>query len=154
MATAVWVGNSQNTAQIVQLKVTAVAVAGTLKATINGKDVVYTCVTGDTVDSAAAAWQALLSSALAPAEFQEIDWTVLTDTVTATAGVAGRPFAGMTGGLTPAGAGGATVTQTTTQVSVSQSDPGLAANWLRAGVSGIPQNGDDVIVAASSVPSL
>ncbi len=154
MATVVWTGNSQNIAQVVTLQVTAVAVGGTLAATINGKNVTYTCITGDTVDTAAVGWQQLLSSSTAPAEFGEQDWTVDTDTVTATAAVPGQPFAGMTNGLTSAGGGGATVTQTTTQVSVSQSDPGLAANWNRAGTPAIPQNGDDVVVADSQVPIL
>src|SRR6266850_7945073 len=151
MATVTWLGNSQNIAQTVTLQVTAVAVGGILTATINGKDISYTCVTGDTVDSAAAAWQAALAGSTVPPEFAEETWTVVGDTITATAGVPGRPFAGMTGGLTSSGAGGATVTQTTTQASVSQSDPGLAANWNRAGTPAIPQNGDDVVIADSVV---
>lgn len=155
MTIAFWTGNGQNRAGVVMLQVTAVAVGGTLTATINGKDVTYTCITGDTVQTAASAWQALLANqTVAPPEFAEIVWTVSGDTITATAAVPGVPFFGMTGGLTSAGGGGATVTQTTVTTSLSQSDVGLAANWLRSGVAALPQNADDVIIGDSTIPLL
>jgi hypothetical protein len=149
VATVYWVGNSINTAQVVTLTVTAIAVSGTLSATINGKTITYTVVSGDTTATAAANWQALLAASTAPPEFAEQNWTVATNVITATAAVPGRPFT-----LTSAGAGGATVTQATPQASVSQSDVGLAANWNRAGAAALPVNGDDVIIANSTVPLL
>lgn len=152
-----WVGNGQNTSQVVTLQVTAVAVGGTLTATINAKTVVYTCVAGDTVATAAAAWQQLLSAATAPNEFGEITFAVsptATDTITCTATTPGTPFAGMTGGLTSAGGGGATVTQTTTVPNSSKSDVTNVNNWNRAGTPAVPVNGDDVVLSGTNVPLL
>lgn len=149
MATTQWVGNGQNIAQVSTLLVTAVSVGGTLSAIINGKSITYTCITGDTVSTAAAAWQALLSASGVPPEFSEITWTVSTATVTGTAAVAGTPFT-----LTKSDGGGSTCTLTAVTANSSQSDVNNAANWLRSGVASLPQNGDAVVVADSSVPLL
>ena len=66
MATVWWSANGQNLAQVEQIEITAVAVGGTLSATINSKSVVYTCVTGDTVKSTATASRTLLGNAQKP----------------------------------------------------------------------------------------
>jgi hypothetical protein len=150
-----WTGNSQNIAMQVSLTVTSVATGGTLTATMNGKNVTYTCLSSDTTLTAAAAWQALLANtATSPPEINEQSWSVNGAVVTATASTPGTPFAGMTGGLTSSAAGGAGVTQTTVTPNSSQSDVNNPANWLRAGSPGIPQNGDDVVVASSNIPLL
>jgi len=156
MATVWWVGNAKATAMSVQAQVTAVAVGGTLVATMNGKTVTYTCVTGDTITTATAAWFALLSDTqTAPPEMNEQTWTSpATDKIVATATVPGTPFAGMTGGLVFTATGGAAVTQTTLVANSSPSDVGIAQNWRRGGVAGLPQNGDVVTIADSDVPLL
>lgn len=149
MATTVWNGNGQNIAQVSTLQVTAVAVGGTLTATINGKNITYTCVTGDTVSTAATNWNTLLNASTVPPELGEIGWTVSSDTITATAGVLGTPFT-----LTKSQAGGATCTLTAVTANSSQSDVNNANNWLRSGSASLPQNGDDVVLANCSVPLL
>ncbi len=151
MATTYWTGNGMNVAQVESATVTAVAASAPLTATLNGKTVTYTMSGTDTTSTAAAAFQALLSAS-SILEFGEITFTVSTNVVTATASNPGTPFAGMTGGLVFTAAGGAAVTQASVTANVSQSDPGNANNWLRAGVASLPQNGDDVIVADSSIP--
>lgn len=158
MTTTYWLGNgAQNTAQQVTLTVNAVAVGGTLTATINSKTVVYTCVTGDTTSTAAAAWQALLASADAPLEMQDITWTVSSNIITGVASTPGTPFmppSGSSWGLTSSGAGGASVTQTQTVANQSVSDVIDPRNWRRNGIAAIPVTGDDVVIADASTPIL
>lgn len=149
MASVAWVGNGQNIAQVTTLVVNAVAVGGTLSATINGKSITYTCVTGDTTATAATNWQALLTASDVPPEFGEIDWTVSGSTITATAGTPGTPYT-----LTKSQSGGATCTLTTTVANSSQSDLTNAANWNRLGIPALPTTGDDVIIANTAVPIL
>ncbi len=156
MATVLWVGNGQDRAGVTLATVTAVAAGGTLSATINGKTLTYTVVTGDTLATAAAGLLAVLQATDVPVEFSvAADYSASGAAVTATAAVAGVPFFGMTGGLVFSASGGTTtLTQTTVTTSLSKSDVGLAANWLRAGTPAIPVNGDDVVVADSSTPLL
>jgi hypothetical protein len=149
MTTTYWTGNGQNVAQTTTLTVTAVAASATLTATINGKAVTYTCTGSDTTSTAASAWQALLSGSTAPPEFGEVTWTVSGAVVTGAATSPGTPYT-----LTSSAGGGGAVTQTTTVANSSQSDVGNAANWLRSGSASLPQNGDDVVLADSSVPLL
>jgi trimeric autotransporter adhesin len=150
MAIVWWTGNGQQIAQVVSLTVTAVATGGTLTATINGKSVTYTCTASDTTSTAAAAWQLLLANqAVVPPEFTEMTFTVSAAVILATANTAGTPFT-----MTSSDAGGATVSQSTMQANVSQSDVSNAANWSRAGSAHIPENGDDMIVGDSAVPLL
>ena len=150
MATTFWTGNGQNVAQVSTIVITAVAVNGTLSATINGKSITYTCVTGDTIATAGTGWLALLQASTVPAEFAEITWAFDgTATITATAGTPGTPFT-----LTKSQAGGATCTLTATTANSSQSDVNNSANWLRSGSASLPQNGDDVVVANTSIPLL
>lgn len=153
-ATVLWTGNSIDRAGVRTGTVTAVAVGGTLTATINGKAITYTCVTGDTTSTAAAALQALLDDEDAPPEFKQLTFTVSGAVITATGRDDGRPFFGMTGGLVFSAAGGAAVTEATVTAPLSKNDVSLAANWLRAGVAAIPATGDTVILADSSVALL
>lgn len=149
MATVFWTGNSIATPQVDTLTVTAVAAGGTLTATINGKPITYTCTGSDTTTTAATAWLALLQSQTAPPEFGEVTWAnPSAGVITGTGPDDGTPI-----GLTSSDGGGATRTQSTT-APASPSDVSLNANWLRGGSPGIPQNGDDVIVADTSIPLL
>ncbi len=156
MATVISNQNAQYTSQIEQVQVTAINVGDNLVATVNGKTVTYTVVTGDTIDTATAAWLALLSdTSSTPPEIQEATYSSPdTDLIWATATTPGTPFAGMTGGLVFSATGGCAVTQTSIAANSSPSDVGNAKNWLRAGSPGLPQNGDDVILANSSIPFL
>lgn len=150
MATVFWIGNAQATAQVNTYTVTAVAVAGTLTMTINNKTIVYTCITGDTITTATAAWLALLQASTTPPEFQEITWTASsTDKIVATSTVAGQPFT-----ATASGAGGATVSTTATTANSSPNDVGDAKNYRRNGSASLPQNGDDFILQNSTVSML
>lgn len=150
MAKTFWNPNAAAISEVDTLTVTAVASGGVLSAIINGKAVTYTCTVSDTTATAAAAWQAILANtALVPPEFSEATWTVNGAVITSTANTPGTPFT-----LTSSGAGGATVTHAVAIANVSPSDVNNPANWLRAGSPAIPVNGDDVIVANSSVPLL
>jgi hypothetical protein len=155
VATTLWVGNAQATAQVNTITITAVATGGTVSCTINGKVVSYTCTGSDTTTSAAAALQALLAASTY-GEFKEITWTnPSAGVVTATMGTAGVTFI-----LSVAFSGGTTGAQVLTTPNAGPSDVSLPANWLRfptpgsLGVPGIPQNGDAVIVANSAIPLL
>lgn len=158
MTTAYWLGGgAQNTAQVVTISVLSVSVGATLTAQINGKTVVYTCVTGDTTSTAAAAWQALLASADAPLEMQDIVFSVTDNVITATASTPGTPFvppSGTAWGLVCSAGAGASLTQTQTVPNQSVSDVTDPRNWRRNGVAALPQNGDDVVVADASTPIL
>lgn len=158
MATVYWLGNgAQNTSQQVVITVTGVAVGGELTATINGKTVVYTIVSGDTTSTAAAAWQALLASADAPLEMQDITWSVDGATITGVANTPGTPFmppSGTAWGLVCSGTLGATLTQTQTVANQSVSDATDIRNWRRNGIAALPQNGDDMVIADASTPIL
>lgn len=150
MPTTSWNPNGQNIAQVSTIVVTAVAVGGTLTATINNKSITYTCITGDTIATAATAWLALLQASTVPPEFTEITWANDTSaTITATATEPGTPFT-----LTKSQSGGATCTLTATTANSSESDINNANNWIRNGVASLPQNGDDVVLANSDVPLL
>lgn len=147
-----WAPNAQATAQVDTLTIGGTPVAGnTITATINGKNITYTLVSGDTTATAAAGLQALLAAtATVPPEFNEVTWTVSGSVVTATSALAGRPFT-LGGSAT---GGGATVTHALVTANSGPSDVGLGSNWNRGGASGLPQNGDDVVVNDSSVPML
>lgn len=156
MATVYYTGNSKAVAQVETGTLTGSAAADTITATINGKAITYTLVGGDTNATAIAALLLLLQATTTPLEFQQITWSVgsTTNVLKATASNPGVPIAGMTGGLVLSKTGSSTFTQVTATASLSPSDPGLAANWLRAGTPALPQNGDDVILQNCSVPLL
>ncbi len=153
--TTYWVGNAAAISAVLQATVTGVGVGGTLTATINGKVIQYTSVTGDTAATAATAWLALLGASTAPPEFQSLTWASGGSAIiTATAKNAGQPFFGMTGGLVFTAASGCTVTTTTVNAGSSPSDVGLAQNYRRNNIASLPQGGDDLVVADSAVPLL
>lgn len=149
-----WIGGGQNVAQVDSLTIGGAPVAGnTVSAVINAKSITYTCVTGDTTATTAAGLLALLNANGVPGEFGEEAWTLSPTSslvILATSQVAGMPFT-LTASAT---GGGATITRASVTASSSNSDVGNAANWLRNGVAGLPQSGDDVIVANSTVPLL
>ncbi len=148
--TVAWIGNGQNIAQVDTFTVTGVANGGTLSITINGKSVTYTCTGTDTTTTAATSFKALLAATNVPPEFQEITWAnPSAGAVTGTAKAAGTPFT-----TSKSQAGGATATLSTTTANSSQSDVNNAANWNRAGAAQLPQNGDDMVLANTSVPLL
>lgn len=146
---AIWNGNAQTIAQTYTLTVTAIAAGGTLSATISNKTITYTCTGSDTTATAAAAWQQLLASSSAPPEIQELTFSVAGSVITATMQTAGTPTT-----LTVAATGGAAVTLVQTVANSSPSDVFNAQNWLRGGFAGLPQAGDDLVLANSSVPLL
>lgn len=148
--TTFWIGNGAQVAQLDTLTVTAVVVGGTLTATINGKSVSYTVVTGDTTATAASAWQALLSAPGVPPELGEITFAVTNNILTATGPAAGTPF---TLAATVGGTPGSALSHSVVP-GQSPSDVSNPVNWIRNGLFQTPQDGDDVVVADSSVPLL
>lgn len=170
MPTALWSPNQANIAQVETYTFTAPnSIGNTYNATINGKTVTYTSVSGDTAATAATGLFNLLNrSTGVPSELTEITFAnPSSGTMTATAKTPGTPFANITiNGVTGQGlvlstgnglANGITTTHTTPNY--SPSDISDAQNWLRitppaAGVRQIPQNSDDVVVANTSIPML
>jgi trimeric autotransporter adhesin len=149
MATVYWNPNAQFTAQVDTLTVAGTPAAGNvITATINTKNISYTLTGADTAITAAAALQALLANtSITPPEFQEMTWSVSGAVITATAATPGTPFT-LTSSAT---GGGATITHANVTANSSPSDVDNASNWLRSGSPSLPQNGDDVVVADSSV---
>ena len=168
MTTTYWAPNQAAVAQVETYTFTAPnSVGNTYSATINGKTVTYRSISGDTAALVATGLYNLLnvSSGIAP-ELTEITFSNPSDGVmTATAKVAGTPFANISGGgstglvlSTGNGLGNGISTEHTT-ANASPSDVNDPQNWLRVigsapGVRALPQNGDDVVVANSSVPML
>ena len=139
------------------------------KATMNGKTVTYSSVSGDTAALAATGLFNLLNVTTGiAAEFTEITWTNPSDgVVVAEAKVPGTPFAGVAGtdkGLVLSTGNGLAsgITTANTVDNASPSDVNDQQNWLRVNLStippaqtrAIPVNGDDVDVRDSSVPML
>jgi len=154
MPTVNWIGAGQNISQVATLTINSVAIGGviSLLTGLNSSKVIsYTCVSGDTAITAAASLYALLTAQGIPAEFSIITFSYTSGTaiITLTASTTGTPFT-----VTKSQSGGATCTLTTTTANSSQSDVSNAANWLRSGVSQLPQNGDDMVIANTSVPLL
>lgn len=167
MPTAYWSPNQAALAQKRTYTFTAPSSVGNhYKATINGKTVTYSSVSGDTAALAATGLFNLLnvSTGIAP-EFTEITWTNPSDgTLVAEAKVPGVPFANVPGtdkGLVLSTGNGLAngITTTENQANASPSDVNDPQNWLRVttpapGARAIPVNGDDVDVRDSSVPML
>lgn len=142
MADKKWIGAADAIAQVDTTQVTAFDAATTYILTINGDTV---SVVGDTdVDTTAAALQAACAASSNP-YFSSITWTVLTDTITATASSPGNPHtivSSVSGGTGTIGA----VTNTT--ASSGPNDWNVARNW-DTGV--VPVSTDDVIIEKSAV---
>jgi hypothetical protein len=174
MATsAYWSPNQAAVAQVETYTFTIPSgVGNTYIATINGKSLVYSSVSGDTAATVASAVAALLASVAGtgsgPAELAEILFAnPSAGVVTATALVPGIPFANVTirgvagQGLVMSTGNGLVngIATAHTTANASPSDVGDPQNWLRftapaPGVRALPQNGDNVVVAGSSVPML
>jgi hypothetical protein len=142
------------------------AIGNTYTATLNGKSVTYTSISGDTAATVATGLFNLLnlSSGIA-AEFTEITFANPSSAVvTATAKVAGTPFANVPGtsaGLVMSTGGGLVngIATVHTTPNASPSDIIDPLNWLRVtapapGVRSIPHNGDDVVVSNNVIPLL
>ncbi len=170
MPTTFWSPNQAAVAQVETYTYTVPSgVGNTYTATINGKTVTYSSISGDTAATVATAHFNLLNqTANVPLELTEIQFAnTASATVTATAKVAGTPFANVTvNGVSGQGlvmstgnglANGITTVHTT--ANKSPSDVFDTQNWLRVvganpAVRAIPANGDDVIVGNSGTPLL
>lgn len=169
--TTLWSPNQAAIKQVETYTFTAPSSVGnTYTATINGKSVTYTSVSGDDAADAATGLFNLLnaSDSIAP-ELTEIVFANPSDGVlTATARDAGTPFANVTGGIssglvlsTGNGLANGIATVHTT-ANKSPSDVNDPQNWLRVDLAttppnrtrALPQNGDDVVVANTAVPML
>jgi hypothetical protein len=166
--TAYWAPNQALVAQVETYTLTTnPAVNNTLVATINGKTVTYICTGADTITTAMANFFALLSAGSSvPVELAEITFAnPSAGVITATAKVAGTPFAnvpGTTAGLTVTTGNGMAngITTAHTTANASPSDVSDAQNWLRINtgvnpptkVRQLPQNGDDGVLANTSTP--
>lgn len=168
--TTYWAPNQAPIAQVETYTFTAPNGPGnTYNATINGKTVTYTSISGDTAALAATGLFNLLnvSTSIAP-ELTEITFAnPSAGVMTATAATPGVPFANVPG--TSAGlvlstgnglANGISTVHTT--ANASPSDVNDPQNWLRVNLSNtppsstrsLPQNTDDVVVANTGVPML
>ena len=145
------------------------SVGNTYTATLNGKSVTYTSVTGDTAALAATGLFLLLNvSESIAAEFTEIDWTNPSDgQLVATARTAGTPFANVPGtsrGLVLSTGNGLAggISALSTTPNASPSDVNDPENWLRVDLAttppnetrALPQDNDDMVIANSDVPLL
>lgn len=152
--TTYWVGNGQNVAQADRLTVGGTPTAGdTVTAKISNKTITYTVVSGDTTATVATNFAALLAAAgLTVPEFSEQTWAVdpvLASSIDVTASTPGTPFT-----LSAAATGNTTLTWSNLVPNSSRSDAANANNWLRNNVYSLPQTGDDVVVANTTVPIL
>ena len=138
MATRYWLGGAQTVAQVDTVQVTGFDAATTYTITIGG---IAVSVAGNTdVNTTASDLQVALA-AETHAYFAAITWTVSTDTITATADVAGCPFtatSSVTGGTGTIGA----VTSST--ANSSPHDFNNADNWTNQVA---PVNSDTIIFA-------
>lgn len=171
--TTYWSPNQTAIAQVETYTFSAPnSIGNTYTATINGKSVTYTSVSGDTATTAATALFNLLNVSISVApELTEITFAnPSAGVMTATAKVAGTPFANVTvGGLTGKGlvlstgnglSNGITTAHTT--ANASPSDVNDPQNWLRVNTAvtppsntrAIPVSTDDVVISGSSVSLL
>jgi hypothetical protein len=163
--TAYWAPNQAAIAQVETYTFSAPSSVGnTYNATINGKTVTYQSVSGDTAATAATGLYSLLVASSIQ-ELSEISFAnPISGVLTATANAPGTPFAnvsGTTAGLVLSTGNGLSggITTAHTQPNTSPSDVNDPQNWLRVtapapGVRQLPQNGDNVVVANTSVPML
>jgi hypothetical protein len=112
----------------------------------NTKSITYTCLSGDTAPTAAAALQALLSASTIP-EFAEYNWTVNSATITATAKASGIPGVFTVAVGNGGGSGSPAFTMTHTVAATGPNDVSNAANYS---TGSLPVNGDTLILNAES----
>lgn len=143
MANKKWLGVADPIAQVDTIQILTFDAATTYKITINGDVVSVLGVTS--VDGTAAALEAALTASTNP-YFSSITWTVLTDTITATASSPGNP---QTLASSVTGGGGTIGAVTNTTASSGPNDWDVARNW---DTGSIPVNGDDVIIESGTIP--
>lgn len=144
MANLYWLGHAVAVSQVKTHTVSGATSGDVYKATMNGKDVTYTVVGGDTNDTVAAALQTLLGTTTIT-EFTEATWTVATNVVTSTT-VAGEPV-DITTSVTGTGTFvTATVTAATGPNWWTDTD-----NWS---TGALPANGDSVYLRGTSTDIL
>ncbi len=171
--TTYWSPNQASIAQTETYTFTAPnSVGNTYTATINGKTITYTSISGDTAATAATGLFDLLSAStsIAP-ELQEITFTnPSSGVIVATASTSGIPFANLTingvtgqGLVLSTGNGlGSGIATVHTKANASPSDVNDPQNWLRVNLvpvpptktRAIPVNGDDVVVSDSAISLL
>jgi len=142
MATIYWLGTADAVKQVATVQITAFDAATTYEITIGDK--VVSVIGNTNVNTTASDLQVALEASTNP-YFVEIDWTVSTDTITATAGTAGVPFvaaSSVTGGTGTIGA------VTTTTTSSGPNDWSTALNWSGGAV---PVNSDTVHFRDNSI---
>ncbi len=154
MSTVLWSPNAISRAQSDLATVLSVAVGGTITLQMGiyptVQNVTYTCVTGDTVITAATALAALASASTAPPMFGDATYTDNGDgTITVLASTPGTPYS-----LGAVNTGGASIAVGPLVLNVSPSDVNNPSNWLRNGLTAIPVNSDIVVVANTAVPML
>jgi len=141
MATKYWLGTAAAVAQVTTTQITAFDGATTYTVTIGNQSI---SVVGDTdEDTTAANLQAALAASTHP-YFTAITWTVVTDTITGTAAIAGVPFTFTT---SDTGGSGTISAPSTTTASSGPADWGTADNWSD-GV--VPVSTDTVIFKDNS----
>lgn len=145
MADAIWVGKQKRTPQVDTVTVTAAAVGGRLDCTINGKVFNLTTATTNTTTEALA-FQTMLAAVEEP-EFEELTFNAPAANVfTVTGPDDGAPFT-----MAVAGAGGSTVTRSTTTTSRSPHDISSAVNYLGGAA---PAAGDRIVFDRGEVDCL
>ena len=143
-----WIGEATAVAQVDTIRVTNSVAADVITITLEAEDGSTQAVTHTVADTnnnttAAGLQSALDSSSLSL--FQRINFTVATDTVTATAAVAGVPFQ-----LTATDDGSTAMTKTTATGSTGPNDFNSAGNWSR----GTAPTADDVLYFTSGSSSV
>ncbi len=149
MATCIWIGKAQSTAQVNTVTPASVTIGNTFTITINGKSVTVTA-TAATVANVTGLLTTAFNASEEP-EFQEITATDSTTHVTLTADTAGVPFTSSSGSATGAGSAGHSCVTATTTANVSPNDWSNATNWSGAAA---PVDNDDVIISDSEVSIL
>ena len=136
-----WNGGATAVAQVSTLQVTASTSGDTITVTLEAEDgstqSVVTTLTQNNQDDHAASLIQSTCAASSQSLFQQVTFTVATDTVTMTAGLAGRPFY-----PSKTDSGTSTSTLSTTTASAGPNDWNTAANW-----SGSTKPASDDLVA-------
>lgn len=143
MATKFWEGKAAAVKQTATVQVTADDAATTYSITIGGVSI-SVAGSGTGVNDTATALHTALTGATHP-YFAAIDWTLSTDTITATAGTAGVPFTASSSATGGTGTIGAVTAGT---ANVSPNDWADGDNWSDGSV---PANGDTVYVKDTDV---
>lgn len=138
-----FLGTAVAVAQVDTIQITADDVATTYEVTI-GDDTVSVLGSGTSVDDTATALQVALAASLLP-YFKAVTWTVLTDTITATATVPGVPFVAASSVV-----GGAGTIGVVTSVTLS-SGPNHIDDPTNFSDGSIPATGDTLIIKDTAV---